>query len=60
MGFNRLPMRNKTEKQEEVFIEKDGVTYKVMDVGGHKMKIKVPNKKKKGKSKLTYRGSRAE
>jgi len=41
MGYNRLAKRNKTIKKPDVFVVKKGVRYKVLDIAGKKMEIRV-------------------
>ena len=40
MSYNRLPKRNKTVKTADVFITKNGVQYKVLNIAG--VKVEVP------------------
>jgi len=39
MSYNRLPKRNKTIKQPEVFVTKNGMQYKVLNIAGVKVEI---------------------
>jgi len=43
MGFNRLPKRNKTTKAKDVFVTKNGVKYKVLTIGNHKIEVRADN-----------------
>jgi len=43
MGFNRLPKRNKVVKTPDVFVMKNGVKYKVLTIGNHKVEVRADN-----------------
>lgn len=43
MGFNRLPKRNKVVKTPDVFVTKNGVKYKVLTIGNHKVEVRADN-----------------
>ena len=43
MGFNRLPKRNKVVNKPDVFVTKNGIKYKVLTIGNHKIEVRADN-----------------
>ena len=44
MSLIRKPKRNKTVRQEPVYVVRGGVQYQIMEIAGEKMEIRVATK----------------